>query len=125
MQLKLYSKTPDYKSFEYDASIRRTYILVYETKNVTVGGLIGGETKEGLYTFIANKDFKLKYRQDLNVQFLIIGQDLNYFANVGFCNRMKLYFFHKRLWVQKEENIRWLMNVIIAIVATYAAFKIR
>lgn len=94
-------------------------------KNISKGGHILQPEARDFYTFISNKDFELLYSEGINIQLKLIEKGRIFYAKVGFLNRMKLYFFHKRLWIQKEENIRWLLNMIIVTIATYAAFKHR
>lgn len=107
---------------EYSANVNRTYILVYMINNAS-GGRIFQEEVKGFYTFIVNRDFKMLYSGNPNMQINVIDKEKYFFVKISFINRMKLYFFHKRLWIQREENIRWLLNMIIITIATVLAFK--
>ena len=125
MKLSIISVNQREQYEKYSATINRTYIIDYMDKNISkVGHILQPEARD-FYTFISNKDFELLYSEGINIQLKLIEKGRIFYAKVGFLNRMKLYFFHKRLWIQKEENIRWLLNMIIVTIATYAAFKHR
>ena len=109
---------------ELSASISRTYILIYTAKKKSKkGSPIFGTKASNLFSFIINKDFKMLNNQiKVNSEFIIAEPKSHYYARLNFWQRMKLYYFHKRLWFQKEENLRWLLNMIIAILAVYMAY---
>lgn len=109
---------------ELSASICGTYILIYKAKiNREKGRPIFGETNRSLYSFTINKDFKLLNNQiKVNSEFITAETKSHYYACLNFWQRMKLYYFHNRLWFQKEENLRWLLNMIIAVLAVYMAY---
>lgn len=121
MKLHVFSINQREEQEKYLATLNRTYIIVYKDSDVS-GGLILHDRIRGFYTFISNKDFEMRYSEGINMQINIIDMGKIFYAKVGFIDRMKLYYFHKRLWIQKEENIRWLLNMIIVIIATYVAF---
>jgi hypothetical protein len=46
----------------------------------------------------------------------------SYFAHFSSFNKVMNSFYHKRLWIQQSQNIMWLTNIIILILACIAAF---
>jgi hypothetical protein len=123
MKLPVFSINQREEQEKFSATLNRTYIIVYKEDDVSVGGLILRKEAEGFYSFITNRDFKMRYSEGINMRIIINDEEKIFYAKVGFRYRMKLYFFHKRLWIQSEGNIRWLLNMIIVILATYAAFS--
>jgi len=45
-----------------------------------------------------------------------------YYSHLSFFNKITNSFYFNKLWVQQTQNIMWLVNMIILVLACIAAF---
>lgn len=53
----------------------------------------------------------------------IVSTDHKHFLHLKGFNKLKFLYFNKSLWIQKEENIRYIINILFLVLGSYLAYK--
>jgi hypothetical protein len=125
-KLQVYELSDNKDILEYNACINRTFVIIYSEKDIikplnnnekVSDRFIEKYEYRGFYNFIYNPDFDILIKKKVNLLLTTTEAGKEYYTYVDCKKRYILYFIFKRLWVQKEDNIRWLMNIIIIIIS--------
>lgn len=96
------------------ANIKNTFISVYKNRD-SKNGLIYNNEDSGFFSFIYNPDFKYLINKNVNSKIILNCKEYYFFANWKL--RFKLNRSFKKLWFQDKNNIMWLINILVAILA--------
>ena len=140
-KFKVYELSSSGNFIQYNASINRTFVIIYKQSDLANPSLpqenntlrlIFNYEYRGFYKVIYNTDFNILFGNEnsgIKINLLLTTSDnkKEFYTYVGKYEKWKLFFLFKRFWIQKEDNIRWLMEIIISLVVTiatiYTVFK--
>ena len=104
-----------------------------EDNNIPIGP---GENEDRFYIYEKNKayfmyipELKLNYKIYIAPLSYAPGDDdllianETYYCHLNKWEALKLNWFHKKTWIQKTENIKWLISIPISIFVAYITTK--
>lgn len=111
-----------------------TAILNRQTLIFFINGQVGINEKEYLFNYSLDFPYKyldfefdngsLKINCRLTYNDFDINKEIkenNLYCYLSFAQRIKIKYFFKNLWFQNPSNIMWLINIIIALIASLSA----
>lgn len=114
------------------------YTLTIEGRQITYFNIHKEHTKSivetKFYTFERDNKYKHRFKNlKLNYRFMINGNDeweddsiafLQGYVRLNFYQIVKLNWIHNKSWIQKPENIKWLISIPISIFTAYVTSKL-
>jgi hypothetical protein len=117
------------EAYEAHASIQDKFILLStpgdKFRNLDGDKFLFDFSRDDTYTNHSSEKVNIKFRVYSNGE---PNRYQDYYACISIVNYLKLCWRFKKLWLQKRDNVMWLINLLVAILAiiasTYATIEV-
>lgn len=127
LELELRNK-PENIGLKFSSFTKNRYINIFEpgdliernNSKTKLEKVIIKEFDKGFFDYNFNKDWALLYGDRINIKILLNNKE--YLSNISFRNIVILNFIFKRYYLLKEDNLRWLLNIFLIIMALILSY---
>lgn len=106
------------EAYEAHAKIQDRFILLSTPGNQ----FRNLNNDKALFDFYRDDLYKNHSSEKVNTRFRVFNNNAperfnDYYAHLSYLNYLKLCYRFKKLWFQKADNIMWLVNLFVALIA--------